>query len=124
MGEYKAGFALTASCSKCADGVTTVREASISAAACSVVLPSYYPAEVTDGAVTSAHLCPQKYVCPGGGVTAAFNSSSPDVLTGTTMLKCPDGTWTQTTGASGLNQCSKSPGWLFVGGEGVLMEGG
>jgi hypothetical protein len=107
-GEYKAGFGLVSSCSKCVEGVTTDREASASAAACTVVLPTYYPAEVTNGVVTAAHACPQKYVCPGGNVTAAFNTSTPDVVTGTTMLKCPDGAWTQTTGASGLNQCSKS----------------
>lgn len=72
------------------------------------MLPGYYPVSVTDGAVVDTELCPQSYICPGGPASAAFDpAGQPVVLTDTSVLTCPNGTWTQALGSSSENQCSK-----------------
>jgi hypothetical protein len=109
-GEYKSGYDGLASCSKCAEGVSTLAEASTTQAACVSVLPTYYPVSLTtlDGVqyVDSAKKCPQKFFCAGGEPNAPFVPGSP-VLTGTTVAVCPSQTWTEGTGASAESQCSK-----------------
>jgi hypothetical protein len=106
-GEWKAGFGAVASCSKCAPGVSTESEASTSRTACVVVLPTFYPSARSQlGIVTETQLCPQKYFCPGGKATAAFDPELPG-LDGTTMMLCKFGLWTQEIGASSADQCSK-----------------
>jgi hypothetical protein len=107
MGEYKSGFASAAACTRCAIGVTTSGVASTSEAACSMVLTTVYPAAILNGTVTSTQKCPQGYYCLGGTPTAAFNTSSPDNITGTTVVKCPLQTWTENIGASAAAQCSE-----------------
>ena len=114
-GEYKSGYDAVAACSKCAEGVTTLAEASTNQAACVSVLPTYYPASiqtlVVDGAnvdyVASTKKCPQKFYCAGGQPTAKFDPATPAVLAGTTVAVCPHQTWTEGTGASAESQCSE-----------------
>jgi len=106
-GEYKSGFAEAASCTKCALGVTTPDVASISPANCSILLRSYY-AETMDGTtIASTKKCPQKFVCPGGEASAAFDPADPDAVSGTTVLPCPDGTFTENLGAYSSSECSE-----------------
>ena len=115
-GEYKSGYDAVAACSKCAEGVTTLAEASTNQAACVSVLPTYYPASIQTLVVDSVNVgdyvattkkCPQKFYCPGGEPSAAFSPSSPTSLSGTTVVACPKQTWTEGTGASDATQCSE-----------------
>lgn len=72
-----------------------------------VVLPTFYPAAVSPlKVVTDTQPCPQKYYCPGGKATTAFDPELPS-LDGTTMVLCKFGVWTQEIGASSADQCSK-----------------
>ena len=105
-GEYKVGFEALPSCTKCAAGVTTPGEASISAAACNLLLPTFYAATIDgSGIITATKKCPQKYYCEGGAPTAAFDPASP--ATDATIKLCAAGTWTQELGASSADQCSE-----------------
>lgn len=106
FGEYKQGFAAAPSCTKCAKGVSTTNVGSTSEAACAVVMPSFYPASVQGGIVKSTLQCPQSYYCPGGQASAAFNPSAPNV-TGTTVVQCLNGLWTEALGAVSAVQCSE-----------------
>lgn len=63
-GEYKAGIGTNGNCTKCAFGVTTIAEASISVDNCTIVVAGYYAAAVSNGIVTSTLACPQ--VCTVG----------------------------------------------------------
>ena len=108
-GEWKSGFEALPSCTKCAAGVTTPGEASTSAAACNLLLPTFYAYAIDGtGIITQTYKCPQKYYCEGGKPTAAFDptASSPSA-DGVTIKLCADGTWTQETGASSADQCSE-----------------
>ncbi len=102
-GEYKAPT--SASCVKCAYGVTTADVASSSEAACSVLLPRFAPLLVVNGTIKATQLCPQSYLCPGGQATRAFDPSDPTNLDGTAMMRCADGTWTTEPGASYADEC-------------------
>jgi hypothetical protein len=107
-GEYKDTTGAAASCTKCVAGVTTEAEASIAETACKVLLPTFYAATLsTDNIVKATKKCPQKYFCPGGNPTAAFQPSAPTTLAGTTVVQCADGTWTENIGASSADQCSE-----------------
>ena len=107
-GEYKDTTGAAASCTKCAAGVTTEAEASIAETACKVLLPTFYAATLsTDNIVKATKKCPQKYYCPGGNPTAAFQPSAPTTLAGTTVVQCADATWTENIGASSADQCSE-----------------
>lgn len=73
-----------------------------------MLLRTYYAKTVNvSGAITATRACPQKFVCPGGQATAAFDPTQPAVTAGTTVLQCPDGTYTERTGASSEKACSK-----------------
>lgn len=108
-GEYKSGFAPAPSCDKCANGVSTVSEASISVKNCTEVLPTFYPADITNGVVTLTQKCPQKFYCPGGSPKQAFTPTDLNTITDTTVVQCDKGTWTENIGASSADQCSKLP---------------
>jgi len=111
-GEYKAGFEALPSCTKCAAGVSTKTEASTSEAACTEVLPTFYPETITDNIVKSTQKCPQKYYCPGGSPKAIFDPvNAPTVTADTTVQQCADGTWTENIGASSADQCMTPPGY-------------
>lgn len=58
-GEWKSGVGLSANCTKCAFGVTTLAEASTSIDNCTIVVPGYFAAAVSNGIVTSTLACPQ-----------------------------------------------------------------
>lgn len=118
-GEYKSPTA--AACLKCAYGVTTAGIGSSSEAACNILLPTFAPALVVDGIVKSTRLCPQKYLCPGGQATKAFDPSQPSNLNGTSMTLCADGTWTAELGASYPSECCKSKGWRLSAVQGLSM---
>jgi hypothetical protein len=60
-GEWKAGFGIVASCTRCSEGVTTPAEGATAEAACTVVMPSFYPSTVEGGVVKAAQKCPQKF---------------------------------------------------------------
>jgi hypothetical protein len=106
-GEYKSGFAEAAACAKCASGATTQGVASTHKDNCTILLRSYYADTLDGAAVNSTRKCPQSFVCPGGEVTAAFDPTSPDVITGTTVMQCPNGTYTENIGASSSSACSE-----------------
>ena len=108
-GEYKKDTGAAASCSKCAAGVTTLKEASTDETACNILLPTFYAFELTAGIVKSTKKCPQKYYCPGGTPAAAFDptSSTPSDGDAATIIKCSSGLWTENIGASSANQCSE-----------------
>jgi len=106
-GEFKSGVGPTASCTKCAYGVTTRAVGSTSEANCTVLLPSYFAEVMRSGAIKSAKTCPQSVVCAGGEPTAAYDPSHPDVTTGTTVAACAAGTWTEGVGASSATACSE-----------------
>lgn len=75
--EYKSGFAEAPSCTKCVNGATTLDVASVSEANCSVLLRSSYAVAMDGSAIKSTRVCPQRFVCPGGSATAAFDPHSP-----------------------------------------------
>lgn len=50
---------------------------------------------------------PQKYYCPGGAATVAYNTNTPTVVTGTTMVQCPKQLWTEGLGAVDEQSCCK-----------------
>lgn len=58
-GEYKAGTSTTATCTKCAVGVTTESEGSNAEADCKVLLPGVYASVVEDGIIKTTKKCPQ-----------------------------------------------------------------
>jgi hypothetical protein len=61
-GEYKEGIGASGNCTKCAFGVTTSLEGSISVDNCTIVVPGYYAAAVTaNGIVTRTSACPQSF---------------------------------------------------------------
>jgi hypothetical protein len=61
-GEYKEGTGPSGNCTKCAFGVTTTAEGSISVDNCTIVVAGYYAAAVTaNGIVTRTSACPQLY---------------------------------------------------------------
>jgi hypothetical protein len=119
-GEYKSGFLAAPSCDKCAAGVSTLKEASTSEADCMVLLPTFYPATVTDGIIKATKKCPQKFYCPGGNPTKAFSPASAADVADTTVVICPYQTWTEGIGASSQDQCSEFQppmacrGWLLL----------
>jgi len=76
---------------------------------CAVLLPGYSPLNITEGEITATQPCPQKYYCPGGSPNAAFNPAVSVETYGTTVVPCPNGTFTQAPGASADDQCSE---WL------------
>jgi hypothetical protein len=106
-GEYRQFSDSVASCSKCANGVTTLNEASTSDAACVSVLPTFYPKTMTGSVVTATAKCPQKFYCEGGVPSNIFDPTNPTTLTGTTVKQCSLGTWTENIGASSADQCSE-----------------
>lgn len=106
-GEFKAGFDALPSCTKCAAGVSTLNEASISEAACKVVLPTFYASSIVSGIVKETKKCPQKYYCPGGEPTAQFDATSLTGVDSVTIVLCASGTWTENIGASSADQCSE-----------------
>jgi len=59
--------------------------------------------------VTAAEKCPQKYYCQGGVPTATFSPSEDQTsnVTGTTVVQCPCGTWTENIASTSADQCSK-----------------
>jgi hypothetical protein len=72
-GGAESGYDAVAACSKCAEGVTTLAEASTNQAACVSVLPTYYPSSiqtlVVDNATVGDLRCqhqevPQKFSVP------------------------------------------------------------
>jgi hypothetical protein len=106
-GEYKSGFTEAASCTKCAAGSTTRAVASIHKDNCTVLLRSYYAASMDGVAINSTRKCPQSFVCQGGEASAAFDPNNPTETTGTTVMQCPEGTYTENMGASSSNACSE-----------------
>jgi hypothetical protein len=106
-GEYKSGFAEAPSCDKCAAGVTTQGVASSHKDNCTILLRSYYADSMDGTAVNSTRKCPQSFVCPGGPATAAFDPTAPTSTAGTTVLQCPNGTYTENMGASSSSACSE-----------------
>lgn len=111
-GEYKDGFDAPSSCKKCANGVTTSDVASTAETDCRIVLPTFAPTSIVGGVIKSTIKCPQKYYCPGGVPTAAFNMAAPNNTTGTTVVLCPSETWTMDLGSSAADQCCE---WCFSG---------
>jgi hypothetical protein len=110
MGEYQETNSTVGKCTKCATGVTTAAEQSISRAACKVLLPSYYASAIdgADGAITTTMKCPQKFYCSGGAATAEFDpTAEPLVFTNTAVAQCPNGLWTEKFGAVDANECCK-----------------
>jgi hypothetical protein len=59
-GEYKAGIGPEASCTRCSvRGMSTVAEASTSAANCTRIVPGFYASSVEGGVVLATKPCPQ-----------------------------------------------------------------
>lgn len=88
--------------------VVSVCSAAAGAAAfITVLLPGWYAEEMGDSYIITAQKCPQKYFCVGGTPTAAFSTNAPTALTGTTVAKCPYGTWTEKIGSTTADQCSE-----------------
>jgi hypothetical protein len=87
--------------------VSTPKEASKSESDCTVLLPTFYPATLTENIIKATQKCPQKCYCPGGNPTAAFSPAAPTDVAGTTVEICPYQTWTEGTGASSPDQCSE-----------------
>jgi len=81
--------------------------ASTSPANCSILLRSYYAESMEGTAITSTKKCPQKFVCPGGEASAAFDPAYPAEVSGTTVVPCPDGTFTENLGAYSTSECSE-----------------
>lgn len=74
------------------------------------VLPGWYPSRMNGSEyVTAAEKCPQKYYCQGGVPTATFSPSEDQTsnVTGTTVVQCPCGTWTENIASTSADQCSK-----------------
>lgn len=70
-----------------------------------VLLPGYYAGSFNaDGSIASTLVCPQGFFCSGGNVTAAPTSNSTQAA-GAGATACPFGAWTQTYGASALEEC-------------------
>ena len=114
-GEYKSGVGTNGNCTKCAFGVTTTAEASISVDNCTIVVAGYYALRMSSGIVTATVACPQGYYCPGGDAVSAFDPSISTVPNPSdpTIKKCPDGMWTVDLASISLNQCSECqpPPW-------------
>lgn len=72
-----------------------------------VLLPGYYAATMSSGAITEARPCPQKYFCPGGQPLQAGNPPAVNAQD-TTLQLCPNGLWTRAPGASAALDCCKS----------------
>jgi len=109
MGEYRSSDNATAgACTKCPAGVTTPTAGSDSITDCTIVLPSFYAAGMTAGYVNDTRTCPHKYYCPGGTPQRAVVLSA--IQEDSTIIKCPNGTWTKTPGASAEVECCKSIG--------------
>lgn len=109
MGEWKAGEGPSGNCTKCAFGVTTDFEGSIAEANCTRLLPGRYATAMDGTTITATQICPQKYFCPGGyPSTTLFNTTDPGALNATeesTIIVCPEGTWTQELGSTDVEQC-------------------
>jgi hypothetical protein len=76
-----------------------------------VLLPGYVALELTAaGAVKRAQLCPQRYWCPGGSPSSAFDPARSEALPATepTIKLCRDGKWTMGLGAVAVEGCSES----------------
>jgi hypothetical protein len=93
-----------------------------------VLLPGYCAAAMDGSRVVTAQQCPYKFYCPGGTPQGAFDPASPGARppTETTVVPCPDGLWTQTPGAVGVDACGEwarglgkasasAHGWLAAG---------
>jgi hypothetical protein len=111
-GEYKEGTGPAGNCTKCAFGVTTTADASISQDNCTQVVAGYYAAAMTGKVITATKPCPQKYYCTGGTPTGVFTPATPNPdATNGTIFKCPKGTWTQDVASTALEQCSEFHTW-------------
>ena len=77
--------------------------------AAAVVSPGYYASQMNGGIVTAVAVCPQKWYCGGGRPVGPFDPLRPTWIapTDTTVKACPDGLWTQSMGATTLQQCCK-----------------
>uniref|UniRef100_A0A383VXC6 Tyrosine-protein kinase ephrin type A/B receptor-like domain-containing protein n=1 Tax=Tetradesmus obliquus TaxID=3088 RepID=A0A383VXC6_TETOB len=121
------------SCIPCQEGVTTKDKGSTAASDCNRIKPGYVATAVTDGAITTAVLCPQGYYCVGSaaGDTAAADKVTITELTQTLVngkqyisgvtpntdlaaakiTACPNNAWTKTVGATAVDQCMVPPGF-------------
>jgi len=110
-GEYKELEGLNGNCTKCAFGVTTKFEGSISQQNCTDVVAGRYATAITAPIVTATQICPQKYYCPGGtpyaAITSATDFANINNTLETTIYPCVSGLWTQELGSISSEQCCK-----------------
>lgn len=75
-----------------------------------VLLPGHFALELSPaGGIRRAQACPQRYWCPGGSPSSAFDPSRPEALPAneTTIRLCVNGTWTMSLGATAAESCSE-----------------
>jgi hypothetical protein len=88
-GEWKSGTGTNGNCTKCAFGVTTSAEASISIDNCTIVVQGYYAAAVSNGIVTSTLACPQVRTVGLLGSSVGENLSVPVWRQAVLFCFCP-----------------------------------
>jgi hypothetical protein len=69
-----------------------------------VLQPGFYATAMEQQTISATRVCPQRFFCPGGPATAAWDASNPNSEQ-SGIKECPAGQWTKEPGATTVEQC-------------------